>query len=371
MTDPGDSSKKIGIEAVLAQFDELEPKLGDFCLKTSSLIEASLQDASIRYHSVQSRVKDRKKLREKYLDPAKNYQELSDITDLAGLRIITYYEDDVDRVAEVIKREFEVDSKNSVDLRKTEPDRFSYSALHFVCSHLEKRKTDVEYKKFGDVQGEIQITSILRHAWSEIEHEWYDLKDGYPPHVKKRFSRLAALLDLAESEFLDIRKVRAEYERSVAVRVEANVPDLAVDKVSIKTFISQEPIVLEIDAALATLRNRPVSSELSDLQAELRASDAVYIGFTTLQILRDALKKYRVELPEFADRCLNEVWPRSGVAGSFPKGHSIFYLALFLMSIKGRDALSTYIKDLYKISEPDFDLDLQVAIATEVKSKQK
>src|SRR6266481_8211014 len=97
------SENKAKVEDVLAEFGRRQENLAALCAKTKSLIEASLQDANIPYQSVQSRVKSRKKLREKYLDPEKKYKRLKDITDLAGLRIITYYEDDVDRVVDVIK----------------------------------------------------------------------------------------------------------------------------------------------------------------------------------------------------------------------------------------------------------------------------
>src|SRR5260370_11120562 len=174
MTDFGNPEKpKADIAACLAGFEAKEDMLAAFCGRTKSLIEASLEEANIRYQSVQFRVKTKKKLETKYLDPKKNYKALSDITDLAGLRVITYYEDDVDRVAEVINREFRVDPEDSMDKRNTDPDRFGYNALNYVCEHLEKRKTDVEYKKFGGVRFEIQVTSILRHAWSENRCDLY------------------------------------------------------------------------------------------------------------------------------------------------------------------------------------------------------
>jgi GTP pyrophosphokinase len=184
---------KADVETILAEFDAREDVLGAFCAKTKDLIEAILEDAKIRYHSVQQRVKSRKKVKEKYLDPTKSYQKLDDITDLAGLRVITYYEDDIDRVAEVIRQEFHIDPENSIDKRDTEPDRFGYSALNYICGHLPKRAADVEYKRFSAVRCEVQITSVLRHAWSEIEHEWYDLKDAYPKNIKRRFYRLGKL----------------------------------------------------------------------------------------------------------------------------------------------------------------------------------
>jgi putative GTP pyrophosphokinase len=98
-----EQAPKADVKSVLAEFDAKEDMLAAFCARTKSLIEASLQDANIRYQSVQARVKTRKKLQDKYLDSTKDYKRLDDITDLAGLRIITYYEDEVDRVAEVIR----------------------------------------------------------------------------------------------------------------------------------------------------------------------------------------------------------------------------------------------------------------------------
>jgi ppGpp synthetase/RelA/SpoT-type nucleotidyltranferase len=115
MADAGDKSS---IENVLAEFSAKEEMLLALCARSKNLIEAILQDAKIHYQSVQFRVKTKTKLKQKYLNPEKEYKRLEDVTDLAGLRVITYYEDDIDRVAEVIKREFDIDIENSVDKRE-------------------------------------------------------------------------------------------------------------------------------------------------------------------------------------------------------------------------------------------------------------
>jgi putative GTP pyrophosphokinase len=160
------------VDPVLSEFDNKKDLLTSFCGKTKSLIEECLDDAQIRYQSVQARVKSRKKLSEKYLDPQKNYSQLDDITDLAGLRVITYYEDEVDIVAKLISREFQIDFQNTVDRRDGNLDGFGYHAINYVCRYSAQRLTSVEYKKFAGICCEIQITSILRHAWAEIEHDW-------------------------------------------------------------------------------------------------------------------------------------------------------------------------------------------------------
>jgi putative GTP pyrophosphokinase len=358
---------KATVESVLADFDSAEDTLAAFCARTKVLIDASLQDANIRYHSVQSRVKSRQKLREKYSDPEKDYKRLEDITDLAGLRIITYYEDDIDRVADVIKREFELDQENSVDKRETEPDRFAYSAVNYVCKHLKKRATDVEYKKFADIRCEIQITSILRHAWSEIEHEWYDLKDAYPKNIKRRFYRLAALLEIAESEFLDLRKGKTEYEQSVKVRVEANVPELPIDAVSIKSFVEQERMVAELDELVAVTLGRSLATGFSDSLAESRARAAKLAGMKNLQDVRDLLRKYGPGVPEFVRRCREEFWPEHQTASKVSRGVSIFQLSRLVASIHFHDSARAFEEGLP--STTTWDLARQVKIAAEIVAK--
>jgi ppGpp synthetase/RelA/SpoT-type nucleotidyltranferase len=314
-------------------------------------------------------VKSAEKLRKKFLNLEKHYKQLEDITDLAGLRIITYYEDDIDRVAAIIKREFDIDLKNSVDKRETEPDRFGYSALNYVCQHSAKRASDVEYKRFAGIRCEIQITSILRHAWSELEHEWYDLKDAYPKDVKRRFYRIAALLELAESEFQDIRKQRTAYERSVAVRVEAKVPDVPVDAVSLRPFIEREHIVGELDKSLTSTLGLGLTAELPDNAVEVRAAAATSAGITNLQDLGHALQKYRNAVPEFVTRCRKEAWPQplASTPPSFP-GVCIYLLALFLVSRQGKDKLAEFLTKRGVLIEK-INIDHQLVIAREVAAK--
>jgi putative GTP pyrophosphokinase len=359
------ATTKADVEAVLAEFEGKEAVLEAFCTKTKTLIEASLQDAAIRYQSVQTRVKSKEKLREKYLDPAKNYKRLDDITDLAALRVITYYEDDVDRVAEVVAREFDIDAKNSVDKRVTEPDRFGYSGLNFVGKHLARRLADVEYRKFDGVRCEIQITSILRHAWSEIEHEWYDLKRVYPKKVKRRFYRIAALLELAESEFLDIKKKRTDYERSVAVRVEAEVPDLSLDAVSLRSFIQQNQIVEQLDKSIADLlRLKLVEGELSSSSLELRAKAAKIAGFNQVEDVRVSIETYRDEIVEYVERS-SEFWV-IGRNASLGKGFCVLVLAMMLAAARGETQAAEAMTALSLSIAFNVNVPAQVSLAQEL-----
>jgi putative GTP pyrophosphokinase len=51
----------------------------------------------------------------KIRDNPDKYPSIADLTDLLGVRIITYFPDQVDDAAAIIEREFDVDYENSVE----------------------------------------------------------------------------------------------------------------------------------------------------------------------------------------------------------------------------------------------------------------
>jgi len=105
MDDRQSQKPRAAIEDVLEDLDKRRASFENFCQETKSHLEKCLNDAEIPFQSIRSRVKDKAKVRSKYSDPSKadKYFSLDDLTDIAGLRVITYYEDDVDRIKELIE----------------------------------------------------------------------------------------------------------------------------------------------------------------------------------------------------------------------------------------------------------------------------
>jgi putative GTP pyrophosphokinase len=358
-----DEGKRASVEDVLAEFDRKKDILTNFCGQTKSLIEVWLQDAGLRFQSVQARVKSREKLKDKYVDEDKNYTRLDDITDQVAFRVVTYYEDEVDGAAELIKREFEIDSARSVDKRQIEPDKFGYYALNFVCTYSQARLSQTEYRRFADICCEIQITSILRHAWSEIEHPWYDLKDAFPSNIKRRFARMAALLEIAESEFVNLRKLQSDYALSADVHVAAN-SDLPVDSVSMRSFIELGPLVTQIDEALASVLGVSLIHEGHDNTERLmakRATVAKLAGMTTLHGLSGSLTRYKDAVVDFVRRFKGEIWPE-GRDYPVTRGVSIYYLSLMLMGARGAQEARKFMESL-EVGPIDWDFGKLAAIA--------
>ena len=142
-------------ESLLREYRENLPLFKEACKQLTDRIAEILRDAGILVASVESRVKTESSLAGKLELKGAKYKTLADITDIVGLRVITFYLDDVDKVTSAVERHFEVDWNNSVDKRKLhEVDSFGYLSLHYVC-----RTPYMPYRV------EIQMRTLLQHAW--------------------------------------------------------------------------------------------------------------------------------------------------------------------------------------------------------------
>ena len=137
-----------------------------------SLVTVLVASADIQFHSIQHRIKARESIARKIDDRDRPDYTLSSLTDILGVRVITYFDQEVDRVAEIIEQEFLIDRENSVDKRASlDPDRFGYLSLHYVVQLSAARSRLTEYRRYRETKFEIQVRSILQHAWAEIEHD--------------------------------------------------------------------------------------------------------------------------------------------------------------------------------------------------------
>lgn len=95
-----------------------------------------------------------------------------DIRDLAGVRIALYFPNHRDEVEKFIRGTFNVThAKEHPDTGAQRPNtRFSgYSAMHFFV-HLKPDQAG-QITSYAGAQVEIQVASVLMHAWSEVEHD--------------------------------------------------------------------------------------------------------------------------------------------------------------------------------------------------------
>src|SRR5512136_1958706 len=133
----------------------------DFAKDLRDLMEKLLKNADIPFDKVVCRAKEiesflKKIVRKAYDDP------LEDIKDFAGVRVITYYQDDVEKIIRLIRAEFEVDEEHSVDkIVHLGDNEFGYRSVHLIVSLSANRAQQPEWIRFAGIWAEIQVRSIL------------------------------------------------------------------------------------------------------------------------------------------------------------------------------------------------------------------
>jgi putative GTP pyrophosphokinase len=278
-----------GHDAWLDEYDRVVPALR----AQGEAIRAQLaswlaEDVGLKLHSITLRVKHRESVAAKLVRPDRTYGSLWELTDLVGLRVITYFEDGVDRVGRLLEAHLPVDFHHSVDKRKpSADDRFGYRSLHYVCRLAPDAHAQHE------IRYEIQVRTLLEHAWAEIEHDLgYKSRDSVPAAARRRLNRLAGLLELADQEFVAIRRELAEYATTLPARI-ASADEVALDRLSLGSLLDCDE-VRELDHAIGAELGRAVGGQPFFPEYLLRLLGAT--GLATVGATRAALVQHRAAI---------------------------------------------------------------------------
>jgi ppGpp synthetase/RelA/SpoT-type nucleotidyltranferase len=172
----------------------------DAAAELQAYIAAAIADLPLPIHATTARAKRPTSLRSKcrrkgYTNPAVQ------VTDLLAVRIITYFKDHLDSVAARLRELLDVSQAKSRDTRKElAENEFGYRSVHLVAR---LRLQDAQTRPaLGRRWFEVQVRSILDHAWSEIEHETiYKSGIRFSSEVRRRFKAIAASLEVLEDAF--------------------------------------------------------------------------------------------------------------------------------------------------------------------------
>lgn len=213
------------------------------------ILEESLKSRGIKVHSVQGRAKDPSSLGRKAAQPSdvdptkpKYLKPLEEITDLAGVRVITYFPSTLEKIDAILPEEFQIVERSDKGAELVEEERFGYQSIHYLVKLTSQRARLPEYSPFANSVAELQVRTILQHAWAEIEHDiQYKSTSVIPTEVRRRFMSLAGMLEIADREFQAIQdaderiteQARSQVESGELKRVEIT-PD------ALKAFLDKK-----------------------------------------------------------------------------------------------------------------------------------
>lgn len=271
-------------EEVVVAYSSMRPRYEELADKFAGLLEQLVKNKDIECVLVENRAKTVDSLkgklsRKEYDDP------LEDVTDLAGIRIITYYLEDVERVGELVREHFNVDEDHSVSKSvELGPDQFGYLSDHFIVTLDDKRSRMAEWKHLKGLKAEIQVRTATQHAWASLDHKLQYKSETASDEIKRRLYRLSALFELADEQFAEIERVtRAEGERHVE-RVRSGDLEATIDITSLASYLNASPTVKDAlrvaEAAGWSVREEPDPSDpdrrerdLDDLVRSLHSLD--------------------------------------------------------------------------------------------------
>ena len=182
--------------------EEERPRYVVYAETLKKILEAALaRHASVGFVNV--RAKASASFAEKAMRKADKYRDpVKQLTDLCGACVIVGRLDEVEEMCRFVRANFAVDEANSLDaasrLRESE---FGYRSVHYVVQVKQREILGVRVplEEIGERKAEIQVRTVLQHAWAAITHDRLYKSTFHPPEILQRAAhRLAAQLEDAD-----------------------------------------------------------------------------------------------------------------------------------------------------------------------------
>lgn len=228
-TPPSSFDFKVHRARAIEEYGKIRPRYERLAVTIKHIIEEAASERGLKLNSIEARAKtvdsfggktetqsESDSTRPKYEHP------LEDIEDMAGVRVITFLPRTVDEVGVLVSNEFEVLKQEDVGSLLRESHRFGYQSIHYIVRLREDRLRHTEYRKFDGLKAEIQVRTVLQHAWAEIEHDIrYKSSVTAPETIGRRFDALAGMLEIADREFQGIQDADEELRQGARKSIES------------------------------------------------------------------------------------------------------------------------------------------------------
>lgn len=220
--------------------DRLLPKYQSLTDAVVTILENLLKASNLDYLAVSGRTKDKDNALEKikrkgYKDPGEQ------LTDISGIRIIVYFESDVKKVSDLIESAFCVDKKNSLNLDDLlSTDQIGYRSVHFVCDLGSKRGSLPEFEEITELKFELQVRTVLQHAWAELAHDRnYKFSGKLPKKIERELYLYAGMLEIADRGFDSLSTQIDDYINSLKQKSQAGDLGSEINSISLTQFVNK------------------------------------------------------------------------------------------------------------------------------------
>ena len=198
-------------------------------------MQTFLDEVGIPYLDITTRIKDIESAIEKI--QRKSYVTgFENIEDWCGIRIICYYPGDIDKICNILRKEFTITTEENTATRLS-PHEFGYRSTHFILTIKKQWLEAPNYRKLKTLKAEIQVRTVLMHAWAEIEHKLaYKSAEQVPNEFQRRLYRLSAKFEEADEQFEDLRLGLTKYRESLETEAKEDIGILKEKELNLDTL---------------------------------------------------------------------------------------------------------------------------------------
>lgn len=293
-------------------YRKIFPSFTSYTHKLKQLLVDILKHNKLEFFEIECRTKEIQSFINKIESKEEKYKNpISEITDLSGIRIIAYYLDDVEKIGEIIKKEFIVDDKNTIyKSKELNPDQFGYISDQYIVNINAERSKLTEWVSFKKLKAEIQVRTVLQHAWSAIDHKLrYKSAIEAPKELQRKLFRLSALLELTDEEFLNIRNKSDEIEKDYDKSINEGKLGIEINRESLISYFKKNKIQTKWTETAEKIGFAP-RNELSPEARKLLFIDSKTSFFITLDLLNivtiEELDKILTEANKWGEEILGK-----------------------------------------------------------------
>ena len=331
---------------ILEEYNENRPVFFKLLEIVKKILTDSIAENKIYINAIEGRIKTEQSLAGKLERKSGKYNTLSDLTDILGVRIITFYSDEVDKVAALVGRIFNIDWENSIDKRKMhEIHSFGYNSLHYICRLPKERFFDPEYPQLNEIRFELQMRTVLQHAWAVLDHDTgYKSGVEVPKEYLRNLNRIAGMLELVDEQFCLIRSGINDYRRQVQSLVSSgSFDEVELNGDSFGNYLELHPFDT-LNKRIAAINQ----AEIHETPLQRFLSVFMSFGFSTLgdidrMIKRNSDDAYQLAVFQLANTDLDIINSSLGVLSLcavhvLKQGGGVLELTRFLEALNGLSA---------------------------------
>lgn len=200
----------------IKKYEEEKPLFRSWGNKIAETINQKLFDRGINPSEflkipINVRIKDNTSIIAKaFLRKDKKYTDpYTQITDKVGIRFVVLDLDEINVIKEIIEAQDDWDCSKDVDFEKNcaeRPELFVYQSVHYIvrnCNIVDYNGVKIP----ANTPCEIQIRTLLQHAYAELSHQTvYKSNAQINPMVKRKLARSMALIEATDELFKEVRQ---------------------------------------------------------------------------------------------------------------------------------------------------------------------